>query len=449
MLSRRFSAFACSCRSASSASRRWLGEHREQGEDDGAADRDVQGQHRGREPAGWRRLDRADELARDTRSDKHDEIGHVPASPRPDVAEHERRERGEDPPQADAAGVEKSAERDHRQRRRQQDGDLAHPEQPREVARAREHGDPTEQHAEVHQRHHADRRPEGEIERPPQRGDGQDQHRDQDQQRLPGAQVFVVARVCTDKGQARVCATRGRSDPVQETHLREERVEAGAQLGAVVVPVERVQRVRRHDVLGKAAAVPDVERGDDRTAGVVLDRDCARVAVVVVDEMREGTMPSSRSPSERSRETTRARYAFWLQSSGARASSPARKATTSSGRAVAAPCARRTPSRRSAVQRGARCSGIRGPSSSWTSRRACRSPTTPGSRSRRRRCPARRRSPSTASAPGAARRGPWRRRGREVAERCLEPGCGDHVVGLERSSPCHVVPCARIRYPPS
>ena len=145
MLSRRFSAFACSCRSAAERLAALAGEHREQREHDGAADRDVQGQHRAREPAGQRRPDRPDELARDPRAEEHDDVRDVPAGRRPDLAEHERPERGEDPPQADAAGGEEPAERDHRQRRREQDVDLAHPEQPREVARAREHGDRTEQ----------------------------------------------------------------------------------------------------------------------------------------------------------------------------------------------------------------------------------------------------------------------------------------------------------------
>ena len=156
-----------------------------------------------------------DDLARDPRSEEHDEVRDVPADRRPDLAEHERPERGENPPQADAAGVEESAERDHRQRRREQDVDLAHPEQPREVARAREHGDRTEQDAEVHERHHTDRRSEREIQRPPQRRDRQDQHRDQDQQCLPSTQVLVVAGIRADERQARDDAIRRGSDPVQ------------------------------------------------------------------------------------------------------------------------------------------------------------------------------------------------------------------------------------------
>ena len=143
------------------------------------------------------------DFARDPRSEEHDDVRDVPAHRRPDVAEHERPERGENSPQADAAGVEESAERDHRQRRREQDVDLAHPEQPREVARAREHGDRTEQDAEVHERHHTDRRSEREIQRPPQRRDRQDQHRDQNQERLSSTQVLVVVRIRADERHAR------------------------------------------------------------------------------------------------------------------------------------------------------------------------------------------------------------------------------------------------------
>jgi hypothetical protein len=102
-----------------------------------------------------------------SRSEEHDEIRDVPAGRRPDLAEHERSERGENPPQADAAGVEEPPERDHRQGRREQDGELAHQEEPREVARAREHEERAEQNGEVHERYHADGRSEREIERPP------------------------------------------------------------------------------------------------------------------------------------------------------------------------------------------------------------------------------------------------------------------------------------------
>jgi hypothetical protein len=102
-----------------------------------------------------------------------------------------------------------------RQRRREQDVDLGNAKQRREVPRAREHGDRTEQDAEVQKRHHTDRRSEGEIQRPPQGRDRQDQHRDQDQQCLPSTQVLVVARIRADKRQARGDAIRRRSNPAE------------------------------------------------------------------------------------------------------------------------------------------------------------------------------------------------------------------------------------------
>ena len=83
-------------------------------------------------------------------------------------------------------------------------------------------------------------------------------------------------------------------------------------------------------MLGKAAAVPDVERGDDRAAGVVLDRDRARVAVVLVDEMRERDDALVARSVRAIESDDSCEVAFWLQSSGARASSPARKGMTSS-----------------------------------------------------------------------------------------------------------------------
>ena len=158
---------------------------------------------------------------RDARSEEDDEVGEVPAHRRPDAAEHKRPERGENAPQADAAGGQKPAERDHGQRRRKQDGDLSDPEKRGEVARAREDGQCTKQDTEVHERHHTDRRSECEIQRPPHDRDGQDQHRDQDQQRLPSSQVLVVAGIRADERQSRTDAIRRRSGQVQNVHRRD------------------------------------------------------------------------------------------------------------------------------------------------------------------------------------------------------------------------------------
>ena len=60
--------------------------------------------------------DATQQLAGDARAEEHDDVRDVPASRGSDVAEHERSERGEDPPQADPAGVEEAAQRDHRER---------------------------------------------------------------------------------------------------------------------------------------------------------------------------------------------------------------------------------------------------------------------------------------------------------------------------------------------
>ena len=99
------------------------------------------------------------------------------------------------------AGVEEATERDHRQRRREQDVQQVHAQQLGEVARAREDADRAEQHDEVDERHDADRRSEAEVEDAPEQGDRQDQHRDQDEQRLAGAGVLVVARIGADQRQ--------------------------------------------------------------------------------------------------------------------------------------------------------------------------------------------------------------------------------------------------------
>jgi hypothetical protein len=105
-----------------------------------------------------------------------------------------------------------------RQRRREQDVDLGNAKQRREVPRAREHGDRTEQDGEVDERHHADRRSEREIQRAPHRRDRQDQHRDQDEQRLSCAQILVVAGISADERHTRGRSIHRRSDPNHEVH---------------------------------------------------------------------------------------------------------------------------------------------------------------------------------------------------------------------------------------
>ena len=84
------------------------GEHGQQREHDRAAHRHVEGEHRAREPLGDGRRNPTQQLSGEPRAEEHDEVRDVPASRGSDVAENERPERGEDPPQADPAGGEEA-----------------------------------------------------------------------------------------------------------------------------------------------------------------------------------------------------------------------------------------------------------------------------------------------------------------------------------------------------
>ena len=114
------------------------GEEGQEREHDRAAHRDVEGQHRAREPFGDGRRHAAEQRPGDPRPEEHDEPRDEPASGGSDVAEHERPERGEDSPQTDSAGVQEAPERDHGQRGSQQDRDLTDTEELTEVPAARE-----------------------------------------------------------------------------------------------------------------------------------------------------------------------------------------------------------------------------------------------------------------------------------------------------------------------
>ena len=70
-----------------------------------------------------------EEFAGDPRAQKHDSHATYQRAALADTAEHERGEGREDAPQADATGVDEPAQRDHRERRREEDGDLGDPEQ--------------------------------------------------------------------------------------------------------------------------------------------------------------------------------------------------------------------------------------------------------------------------------------------------------------------------------
>ena len=117
------------------------GEHSQQREDDRAAHGHVGGEHRGREPAGNTRRHATQQLSSNARAEEHDEVSGIPASRAADVAEHERGERRQDSPQTDPAGVEEASQRDHRQRRSKQDGQLADTQEGAEVPCAREDDD--------------------------------------------------------------------------------------------------------------------------------------------------------------------------------------------------------------------------------------------------------------------------------------------------------------------
>ena len=104
------------------------------------------------------------------------------------------------PQKPTAPAGDESAERDHRQRRREEDRDLPDPQQLPEVAGPGEDEDRAGENDEVDQRRVADRRSEREVERAPQRGDRQDEDRDQDEERLAVAQVLVVTWIGADRG---------------------------------------------------------------------------------------------------------------------------------------------------------------------------------------------------------------------------------------------------------
>ncbi len=76
------------------------------------------------------------------------------------AAEDERAHRREDAPQAHAGGGDEAAERDHRQRRREQDVEELDAQEQREVPRSSKDRDRPERDGEVHEREHAGRRAE-------------------------------------------------------------------------------------------------------------------------------------------------------------------------------------------------------------------------------------------------------------------------------------------------
>ena len=193
-----------------------LGEQREEREHDRPADRDVERQHDGREPRRQRGAG-AQDLARDAAREEDSQERHVPADAGAYAAEDERAHRGEDAPDADAGGRDETAERDHRQGRREQDVEELDAQEQIEVSRPSEDRDRPDRDDEVHVGERTGRRPEREVEGAPQQRDRQDQHRHEHEQRLADARLLVVPAVGADRGQTRehgleACAARSRAE---------------------------------------------------------------------------------------------------------------------------------------------------------------------------------------------------------------------------------------------
>src|SRR5262245_31633299 len=299
-------------------------EHGEQREDNRAADRDIEAEHRGGEPARDGGLHAAVQLSREPRAEEHDEIRDVPARRVADVAEDQRTERSEDPPEADPSGGEEPTQRDHRERRGEQDRDLADEQKPVEVPRAREDHDRSEQRQEVSEWHPSHRRAEGEIQPRPRQRDRQDQNRDQDEQRLARARLLVVARIRADAREplgevhaALAARDRSRATPASSCRRCSFVPKACSGCGGSTCSATRLSsRTYRTGMIVPSAAYS--------TATAHASSPSSRST-----KAASGRIPTSRGPPP-STSTTRARYPFCTRSSGACASSPSSKGTTSS-----------------------------------------------------------------------------------------------------------------------
>ena len=98
---------------------------------------------------------------------------------------------------------DETAERDHRQGRREQDVEQLDVQEQLEVSRPGEDRDRSDRDGEVHECEHSGRRPEREVEAAPHQRDRQDQHRHEHEERLADARLLVVAAVGADIGQTR------------------------------------------------------------------------------------------------------------------------------------------------------------------------------------------------------------------------------------------------------
>src|SRR5262249_16906817 len=154
----------------------------------------------------------------------------------------------------------------------------------------------------------ADQRSECEVERSPDRRDREDQHRDQDEQCLPRAQVLVVVRVRAD-----------------ERESFGEAVHHARRSGSSRARISARESSPSSSCSGCGGSTCSVRRPPCRTysAGTIAPRASYSTETAHASpsswstKCASGTMPSSRMPPEGSTSRTRARYAFWLQSSGA------------------------------------------------------------------------------------------------------------------------------------
>ena len=127
----------------------------------------------------------AQDLAREPAREEDGQERDIPADAGSHAAEDERAHRGQDAPDAHARGGDETAERDHRQVRREQDIEELDVQEQREVTRSSEDRDRSDRDGEVHVREHTRRRSEGDVEAAPQERDRQDQHRHEHEERFP------------------------------------------------------------------------------------------------------------------------------------------------------------------------------------------------------------------------------------------------------------------------
>ena len=140
---------------------------------------------------------------RNPADEEHRQEGDEPANPRPHIAEDEGAHGRHEAPQADGAGSGEAAHEDHRDVRRQQDGQLLDAEQERRIAGPREDQQRTQRHREVEVRDQSAWRAQRQVQAPPHQRDRQDEDRDSDEQRLALAGLRIVRGIGADPLQPR------------------------------------------------------------------------------------------------------------------------------------------------------------------------------------------------------------------------------------------------------